>query len=199
MLPLHAAAEVALSQFTAPEYEALGYLEIPFSVVSPETSAKKRHEYITLDRLIKHGVTPGCRACKFETTTHTPVCKARFDGLIKADKVAASRSVKGSAPPTVERPDESGVIASATPDPPAAAPASDEVPMPEPASSSDARPDAEPSSAAVAPPKPQHPVFTPEFLEKERARNHCRRVENLPGKDMLIEYACDDDSEIGFA
>ena len=199
MLPLHAAAEVALSQFTAPEYEALGYLEIPFSVVSPETSAKKRHEYITLDRLIKHGVTPGCRACKFETTTHTPVCKARFDGLIKADKVAASRSVKGSAPPTVERPDESGVIAPATPDPPAAAPASDEAIMPEPASSSNALPDAEPSSAAVAPLKPQHPVFTPEFIEKERARNHCRRVENLPGKDMLIEYACDDDSEIGFA
>ena len=72
ILPLHTAAETALSQFTAPEYEALGYLEIPFSVVSPETSAKKRHEYITLDRLIKRA-TPGCRACKFETTT-------RFDG-----------------------------------------------------------------------------------------------------------------------
>ena len=138
MLPLHAAAEVALSRFTAPEYEALGYLEIPFSVVSPETSAKKRHEYITLDRLIKHGVTPGCRACKFETTTHTPVCKARFDGLIKADKVAASLRVSLSK---AQRPQQLS-----------------------------ARPHAEPSSAAVAPPKPQPPVFTPEFLEKARAR-----------------------------
>ena len=147
MFLLHAAAEVALSRFTAPEYEAFGYLEIP---VSSETSAKKRHEYITLDRLIKHGVAPGCRACKFETTTHTPVCNARFDGLIKADKVAASKSVKGAAPPTVERPEDSGVLAPATPDPPAAAPALDEVPMPEPASSLDARPHAEPSSAAVA-------------------------------------------------
>ena len=197
MLPLHAAAEVALSRLTAPAYEAFGYLEIPFSVVSPETSATERHEYITLDRLIKHGVTPGCGACKFETTTRTRVCKARFDGLIKADKVAASKSVKGAAPPTVERPEDSSVLAPATPDPPAAA--LDEATMAEPASSLDARPHAEPSSAVVALPKPQPPVFTPAFLEQERARNRSRRIENLPGKNMLIEYACDDDSEIGFA
>eukprot|EP00439_Symbiodinium_sp_Y106_P026682 s402_g3.t1 len=104
------AAESALSGFTQAEYEAIDFLDVPFSVVAPSTPVARRHEYITLDRLIRLGATPGCKACKFDATVHTP---ARFDGLIKAEKIAASKSVRDAAPPDVERPDPSAESAPA--------------------------------------------------------------------------------------
>ena len=34
------------------------------------------------------------------------------------------------------------------------------------------------------------------FLANERARNNARRVNGLPGESVLIEYGCEDDSEL---
>ena len=62
------AAESALSSFMQAEYEAI---DVPFSVVAPSTPVARRHEYIPLDRLIRLGVTPGCKACKFDAVVHT--------------------------------------------------------------------------------------------------------------------------------
>ena len=81
ILPMFTAAESALSGFTQVEYEAIDFLDVPFSAVAPSTPVAKRHEYITLDRLIRLGATPACKACKFDAVVHTPACKARFDGL----------------------------------------------------------------------------------------------------------------------
>ena len=98
VLPMQTAFNLALENFTEPKFPDIKGLEVPFSPIGPESTRAKRHEYITLDRLIKYGGTPGCKACKGEAVLHTPVCKTRFDGLIRADKAAEARSK--SAPPT---------------------------------------------------------------------------------------------------
>ncbi|CAE7264193.1 FAD4L1, partial [Symbiodinium sp. CCMP2592] len=186
ILPMFTAAEAALSSFTKAEYEAIEFLDVPFSTVAPSTPVAKRHEYITLDRLMRLGATPGCKACKFDGTVHTPVCKARFDGLIKAEKIAASKSVRDAAPPDVERPDPSAESAPAAPE-------GDED-APERASSS-AGPRA---PAGVVVQSSENKVSTGEFglsarfLANERARNNTRRVKELPGENVLIEYGCED-------
>ena len=184
------AAESALSGFTQAEYEAIDFLDVPFSLVAPSTPVARRHEYITLDRLIRLGATPGCKACKFDAVVHTPACKARFDGLIKAEKIAASKSVRDAAPPDVERPDPSAESAPAAPEGDAEAP--------ERASSSAG----DSATAGVVVQSSENKVLADEFglrakfLANERARNNARRVNGLSGENVLIEHGCEDDSEI---
>ena len=190
ILPMFTAAESALSGFTQAEYEAIDFLDVPFSAVAPSTPVAKRHEYITLDRLIRLGATPGCKACKFDAVVHTPARKARFDGLIKAEKTAASKSVRDAAPPDVERPDPSAESTSAAPEGDAEAPER---------ASSSAVPHA---PAGVVIQSSENTVLADEFglsarfLANERARNNARRVTGLPGENVLIEYGCEDESEI---
>ena len=193
ILPMFTAAETALSGFTQAEYEAIDFLDVPFSAVAPSTPVAKRHEYITLDRLIRLGATPGCKACKFDAVTHTPVCKARFDGLIKAEKIAASKSVKGAAPPDVERAEPSGESAPAAPEGAAAAP--------EAGRSSHDRPAA--AGVMILPSGDNFAkvrlVLSEKFLANEKARHKTRRVGGLPGENVLIEYGCEDESEVSDA
>ena len=190
ILPMFTAAESALSGFTQVEYEAIDFLDVPFSAVAPSTPVAKRHEYITLDRLIRLGATPACKACKFDAVVHTPACKARFDGLIKTEKIAASKSVRDAAPPDVERPDPSAESALAAPEGDAEAPER---------ASSSAGPHA---PAGVVVQSSENKVLADEFglsarfLANERARNNARRVKGLPGENVLIEYGCEDESEI---
>ena len=93
--PLQVAADKALAEFKDTALEEITALDIPFSEVSCGHEAiRKRNEYITLDRIIKYGPTPGCGACAFETKTHTPVCRVRFNALVKADRIS-----KPSKPP----------------------------------------------------------------------------------------------------
>ncbi len=51
-------------------------MDIPFSNIG-ETTATKRTEEITLDRIIGFGATPGCRACEFasEHAHHSAKCR----------------------------------------------------------------------------------------------------------------------------
>ena len=92
VIPLKAAADRALSLFTEPSPEDIQPIEVPFSELPRDARAGERHEYITLDRIIKYGPSPSCRACENVKGKHTPACRARFDGLIKADKIDASKS-----------------------------------------------------------------------------------------------------------
>ncbi|CAL1171804.1 unnamed protein product [Cladocopium goreaui] len=92
VIPLKAAADRALSLFTEPSPEDIQPIEVPFSELPRDARAGERHEYITLDRIIKYGPSPACRACENVKGKHTPACRARFDGLIKADKIDASKS-----------------------------------------------------------------------------------------------------------
>ena len=93
--PLLVAADKALAEFKDAALEEITALDIPFSEVTCSRDAlRKRNEYITLDRIIKYGPTPGCRACTFDTKTHTPVCRARFNALVRADRIT-----KPSKPP----------------------------------------------------------------------------------------------------
>ncbi|CAE6921679.1 RE1 [Symbiodinium sp. CCMP2592] len=93
--PMRVAADRALAEFKEAALDEITALDIPFSEITCSREAiRKRNEYITLDRVIKFGPTPGCGACAFETKTHTPVCRARFNALVKADRIS-----KPSKPP----------------------------------------------------------------------------------------------------
>ena len=103
ILPLKSAADRALTLFSEPTPEDIQPIEVPFSELPRDARAGERHGYITLDRLIKYGASPSCRACENLTGRHTPACRARFDGLIKADKIDTSKSntkAKSIAPST---------------------------------------------------------------------------------------------------
>ena len=88
VLPSATAAHTALAEFGAMNLDKIPHLDVPFSSLEPTVPPRERHEYITLDRLIKYGATPGCGACSRAGGTHTAVCKARFTCLITADKIA---------------------------------------------------------------------------------------------------------------
>ena len=193
VFPMRSAFERAIEGFTEPKFPDIAGLEVPFSPLAPNSEPAKRHEYITLDRLIKYGGTPGCKACRGEATTHTPVCKVRFDGLIRADKTAEAR-VK-SVPPTPvslpPTPAPAPLPAPSTPPPPAEPVAEHRDPE------SDHLSEYAPSDdgagiGAFASPE----LFAPDesFLARDR---EIRRSKHA-GRNQIVEYCCDDDSEIGF-
>ena len=62
IIPLQAAAEVALADFSEPKLGDYLSKEVPFSSLPLDTIPAVRHEYITLDRVIRFGATPGCKA-----------------------------------------------------------------------------------------------------------------------------------------
>ena len=87
ILPMFTGAESALPGFTQAKYTAIDFLDAPFSLVQwhrqPSTPVTKRHEYITLDRLIRRGATPGCKVCKFDAVAHTDTHQsARRDSML---------------------------------------------------------------------------------------------------------------------
>ena len=99
VLPLKQAADTALATFTDAALADITQLDVPFSNVSVETTTE-RSEYITLDRISRFRATEGCRACRFETpnSRHTPICRAKFNGLVRAEKIATSPASKVAEP-----------------------------------------------------------------------------------------------------
>ena len=87
VIPLKAAADRALSLFTEPSPEDINPLRSHSLSFQEIARAGERHEYITLDRIIKYGPSPSSRACENVKGKHTPACRARFDGLIKLTKL----------------------------------------------------------------------------------------------------------------
>ena len=193
VLPLAAAAQNALAEFGSVNLDNIPHLEVPFSSLEPTAPPRERNEYITLERLIKYGATPGCHACSKAAGTHSAACKARFNGLIRADRIAiGSKTLKSSSVPLT--------------------PALDEVVEPEPLEESTPPDEAEkaedpaslPFSAGI---DPAHPEFgavgkinqkvDAEFVESNALRRRARRVSDLKGVGLLYEYACSDTSIIG--
>ena len=184
VFPMRAAFERALEGFTEPKFPDIKGLEVPFSPLSPDSAPAKRHEYITLDRIIKYGITPGCRACKGESIVHSPVCKVRFDGLVRADKTAEAR-IKSLPPTPVSIPP--------TPVPPPAelAPETADGDHGPPAEDSDID-DGYGIGGLI-----NQELFVPDggFVTRDR---QIRRSK-ASGNNQLVEYCCSDDSEIGLA
>ena len=192
VFPMRAAFERAIEGFAEPKFPDIKGLEVPFSPLGPDSTPAKRHEYITLDRLIKYGGTPGCKACQGDSVTHSPVCKVRFDGLIRADKTAESRSKSLPPTPVSLPPTPAPAVAPPTPGPSAEPKASARD------ADSDHLSDYAPSDdgagiGAVASPD----LFVPDtaFL----ARDRQFRRSNPNNNNQIVEYCCDDDSEIGLA
>lgn len=73
VLPSKAAADEALALFREPKPEDLAVIEVPFSELPSDAKASTRHEYITLDRLIKYGASPSCTGCEKVTGRLTSV------------------------------------------------------------------------------------------------------------------------------
>ena len=61
----------------------------------PLRDPKARGVYITVERVIKFGETPGCKACRGGAPKHTDACRARFAELVRVEKeeAAAKRAV----------------------------------------------------------------------------------------------------------
>ena len=68
---MKAAADEALAFFREPKPEDLAVIEVPFGESPSDPKSAERHEYITLDRLIKYGASPSCTACEKVTGRHT--------------------------------------------------------------------------------------------------------------------------------
>ena len=202
VLPLFAAFQIALAQFGEKNLESIPNIDVPFSSLEPTAPPRERNEYITLDRLIKYGSTPGCKACEKASGVHNAVCKARFNGLIKADKIATGHKMPSTpkVPPTP----------TALPPTPAEVPARlpSEVPVaPDVAAGDDESvegiaPHDLPFSAGI-PPEESGMIgkinqdVDHVFVEADKLRNRARRLKDLAGENCLYEYACSDDSIIG--
>ena len=182
LLPLKRAADLALANFSEATLDDIPPLDIPFSDVAIEGKVK-RSEYITLDRIMRFGATEGCRACRFESTysKHTPICRARFNGLIRADRIASSRADGSNTPVPV------------TPAP--------ETPAPEIVEEFAGVPEEElPFSAGIAPDRAaivKVLEIDDVFVETCRMRNRFRRLHHQKGENVLFEFACSNDSVLG--
>ena len=75
VFPMLSAFERALEGFAEPKFLDIKGLEVPFNPLGPDATPSKRHEYMTPDRIIKYGVTPGCRACKARLQCTRPCVK----------------------------------------------------------------------------------------------------------------------------
>lgn len=93
VLPLNAAAEAALADFSDPKLADYLPKEVPFSSLPVDAPAVTRHQYITLGRIIRFGATPDCKGCEEMKGRHNQRCKIRFDSFLKAEK--AARHEKG--------------------------------------------------------------------------------------------------------
>ena len=133
------------------------------------------------------------------TSTHTAFCKARFNGLIRADKIAS-----GHRTPKALGPEPATPIA-APPAPAIEAPAEAER-MPEVGEEvgfEGVALDHLPFSAGIPPAEEAGMIgkisteIDHDFQESDKLRGHGRRASTEPGKNSLFEYACSDDSIIG--
>ena len=205
VMPLFTASQAALAEFGGLKLENVPNIDVPFSSLPSSATPKERNEYITLDRLIRYGPSPGCKACEKAGGSHTAACRARFTGLIRADKIAADGrhgsplSPAASMPPTPALPPSS--VAPMTPSLP---PVDVERPIVE-VVEERVDPSSLPFSAGIPPGSEEAEAMIGKvnqdidaaFIDDNIARGKARRLNDLKGKDMLFEYACSDDSIIG--
>ena len=192
IMPLYSASQTALAEFGDKNLELVPNIDVPFSSLEPTAPPRERNEYITLDRLIKYGGTPGCGACSKAGGTHTAACKARFNGLVRADKIASGTK-------TPKAPGQMPMTPFAGPTPAVedthepVAETHDEY---EGVAAEDL-----PFSAGIPPEKGMigkiNTQIDERFIESDQLQSRKRRVGALSGMNVLFEYACSDDSIIG--
>lgn len=204
-LPVKVAADQALASFSEVQLDEIMPLDVPFSSVSPETRVK-RNEYITLDRIIKYGPTSGCKACAFssEHSVHNPACRARFNALVRADRVATGTRTPGTPaapptpadapvgeelePPTVEETEELLDMIEEVEAEQTERVASEDLPF------SAGIPPGSSEAAMVGKVKF---ILDDNFVQRNRSRNMTRRTSSLKGRGKLFEYACSEESILG--
>ena len=201
-LPIKFAADQALETFGEVKFQEILPLDILFSSITPENRGK-RNKYIILDRIIKYGPTVGCKACAFssEHSVHTPACRARFNALVRADRVTLGTKTPGnpSVPtPAVEpvAPTPAGEIVELVTEHPL-------VPEQEMDDFVGIETTDLPFSVGI-PPETESAmvgkvafVLDKLFVETNRSRNMKKRTTSLSGRGMLYEYACSDTSILG--
>ena len=194
-MPLRAAADLALANFKDAQLETVVPLDLPFASIDGTTSATDRNAYITLERILKFGVTPSCRACKFEGGKHTPACRARFNSLVRADKISKTSKAPPSVPGDASHPPKSSDPAPSTP-----APHTSDPPPDVGASASQGSggsEDVEPGMIARI-----RDDIDEAFIMQDRAMNRARwlaTVAEHPGHNTLFEYACSPESNLSDA
>ena len=106
VFPLFEAQVAKLQLFS--ERTSLPALEsrdaLPFEGEAPKAPARKRRTYVTLDRAIKYGKTPGCRGCEkiAEGIPHNDVCHERFRICLEEERLAAeARAARTPSSPPV--------------------------------------------------------------------------------------------------
>ena len=72
-----------------------------------------RGVYITLDRQIEHGPTPGCPACAGDSRIHSKACRERFETLVREHGRPAPQTPGGTEQADVEMPPAAGSSAAA--------------------------------------------------------------------------------------
>ena len=75
--------------------------DLPFQddALPPAPAPVPRGVYITIERIIEHGTTPGCKACTGDSVRHTAACRERFAKLYPiADR--RSPATPGGSPAT---------------------------------------------------------------------------------------------------
>ena len=111
---------------TLPDYPLR---EVPFppepGKAPPPTprDPKSRAVYITVERIIKFGETPGCKACLGKNRKHTDACRERFAKLLKEQREElAARKTPGGYEVIAKTPLPPMPSAPTTPAPPPPAP-----------------------------------------------------------------------------
>ena len=178
--------ETALADFSEQSLAELDPKEVPFSSLPSDATPAPRHEYITLDRIIRFGATPDCRACSEMKGRHNSRCKARFDTLVKAEK--AAKPDKSPLPPA------DGVAP--VEDLPSEAVGDESV--------AEIHPRDLPFSAGMPPGDPEAAMINKvastideSFIQASNQRSKNRRMNTQKGHGTLFEFACSDGSVIG--
>ena len=128
VFPIVAAAERAIrtGEGEVPEYSIRDVPFIPEGTPSPKTpySLKTRSACVTVERILKFKVTPGCKACTGDTRTHPAECRKRFAVLVESEKEGemAKKAAEEEVKKSLKTPDEAAATSAAkasSVDPPA--------------------------------------------------------------------------------
>ena len=104
VFPLYEAQVAKLQLFSEKsELPLLGTKDaLPFEGEAPPPVVRKRRTYVTLERAIKYGKTPGCKGCEriAEGIPHTEACHERFRICLEEERLAAEAKAARSSPST---------------------------------------------------------------------------------------------------
>ena len=163
-------------------------------------SQEDTHQRVGLVLMHLSRPSPSCTRCEKVAGRHTPACRARFDALIKADKVRApetpSKVVSSRLTPSVEIEKDTGKPLGG-----------DDVHAPSDTEESTGLQEDLPFSAGIPPGHPEHrehaaaarinTEIDQEFIMKNEQGRKFWRMHKLTGSDTIFEYACSENSILG--